>query len=112
MLFRNGKPAKAREMSAELSPAVLNYIIEGISGRIAEDLASKNFQSAPHSVAPGQSASDDDSSETMQRLAEAMSSAGAVEGKNFENLGEVKKVRSDQKKDKGTLETLKNIEME
>ena len=47
--------------------------------------------------------------ETLQRLAEAMTKSAKPEEKNFDNLGEVKKVESNSGKNKKTLEMLKDI---
>jgi len=107
MLFRDGKPDRAASpTSAALTPEMLKALIDGVSAKVSENLR------GGHAGAPGAGAGvghEFDSVETLQRLAEAMTKSAKPEEKNFDNLGEVKKVESNSGKNKKTLEMLKDI---
>ena len=105
MLFRNGKPAEEAPTGSGLTPEMLKALIEGVSANVAANI--RNSQTVAQTEAL---LNNTDSDQTLKRLAQAMAkSGGNIEGKNFENLGEIKKVESDINKTKNTLDLLKDI---
>ena len=105
MLFRDGKPTRSNEAgSPGLSPEVMKALIDGVSANIAVHLRNNQTVAQTEALLEGK-----DSDQTLQRLAQAMTVSSKIEGKNFENLGEVKKVESDPSKAKKTLDLLKDI---
>jgi hypothetical protein len=108
MLFEDGKPTNvAGAAKAEISVEAMQAMMEQLGKNMADAMRAEMLK-RPMGVPV--EASQDDSPETLQRLAKAMSESKGVEGKNFETLGKDKKVEADKEKVASTLELLKNME--
>jgi hypothetical protein len=112
MLFRDGKPVRTGGGTTELSPEMLKLLIEGVSAKVTQNLSAELGKRSGPLTAAETAAIEADSEHTLRRLAEAMTVAGKVQGKNFESLGEVKKIKGDQDRTKDTLKLLKDMEQE